>query len=310
MYRPILLLLAVVTGALSIGAMPGTADTVVDFESLDLDFGATGADTGPYANVLGRTPDGFGGEDIESTFSADGASFRNVFNDPGGYWSGFAVSQRGLDQWSSGPSGGFLPLEYTDDNDTVSLSGDGAFGSQTWAVAFGAGVDDSFSSVMEAPDGTFFESLHVNNTRTTDHVIRNGNDFTNAFGSRNQDELFTVRFFDLSTGEASGFVEQIMASYDRGTDSLSILDNWTRVDLTQLDRATRIGIDFTSTDIGTFGINTPAYAAIDSITVTAVPEPSALVFLAASMAGLFITVRRRRAAANSANHVGPGTYAS
>jgi hypothetical protein len=43
-----------------------------------------------------------------------------------------------------------------------------------------------------------------------------------------------------------------------------------------------------STDNGAFGMNTPAYFAMDSI---AVPEPSALL---CSLAGLGLALRRRR----------------
>jgi hypothetical protein len=65
------------------------------------------------------------------------------------------------------------------------------------------------------------------------------------------------------------------------------------VDLTLLGAATRLTFGLSSSDNGPFGMNTPAYFALDSLTVTPVPEPGALALagLAAGLGGITRVVR-------------------
>jgi hypothetical protein len=285
-----LLFLAVAT----IGGAPvSTAATLVDFESTSESFNANGTNTGPFSDNVSSRPSGYGTTIISSTFDVDGVTFNNSFDSTYQSFTGFALSRRPLTEFSFGSS-----AEYLNGNDTISQSGAGADGSATWAVAY---VDTSASDevVIEAPTNSFIDSLSINNTATTARLIEFGNfDGTfgvQPFGSRAQDELFTVRFVDSSPG-ATGleFVEVELASYDLASNTLSVLRDFTSIDLTALGTPTRIAIDFTSTDTGAFGINTPTYVAIDnvSLTSTSVPEPSSLAFIFGC--GLLVSTTRRR----------------
>ncbi|TWU50776.1 PEP-CTERM motif protein [Rubripirellula tenax] len=272
-----------------------SAATLVDFESLPIAFDANNVNVGPFVDNVSIQPGIFGGNDISSTFSAGGVAFNNTFNDAFASFQGFALSQRGLSQWSSGSF-----AEFFNGNDTVSANGIGNFASSRWVVAFGdySGPDDplaNIASIMEAPANSVFDSLYVNNTRTTTHVLTTGNSSARAFGSINQDEKFTARFIDLSPGSnGSNFVEVELASFVNATSTLSIVDDWMRVDLSGLGGATRIGIDFTSTDEGAFGLNTPAYVAVDNILVVSVPEPSTWLMLAMGCGMLGWRIKRRQ----------------
>ncbi|MCG8653825.1 MAG: DUF4465 domain-containing protein [Pirellulales bacterium] len=250
---------------------PAAAATVVDFEDLGATLAADSA---------------FVGADLSGGFNSQGAVFNNNFNATFQSWNGNAYSNR-----TSFAAGGFA--EFADNNDTVSAPGTGFGGSATWGVA------NSFvpnTAVIEAPAGTFFDSLYVTNTRTTQFIIETGNAFADPFGgvSGNDPDLFTVRFNDLTPG-GGGFVEFILADY-RFADNTQdfVVDDWQLVDLTPLNQATRIGIEFTSTDSGPFGINTPAYVAYDNITfeTAAVPEPASWGVLA--VLGSAWAWRRRR----------------
>ncbi len=246
--------------------------TVVDFESL----GATLAADSAYV-----------GADLAGGFSSGGANFNNSYNPTFGSWEGNAYSKR-----TSFAAGGFQ--EFANNNDTAVAPGSGAGGSATW------GIVNSFSpntAVIEAPGGAFFDSLYVTNTATVEYILEFGNSFAEPFGgaSGNDPDLFTVRFNDLSPG-GGGFVEFILADY-RFVDPADdyIVNTWQQVDLTPLNQATRIGIEFTSTDVGTFGINTPTYAAIDDIlfeTASSVPEPGAAGLLVV-LGGLYVWRRRK-----------------
>lgn len=246
------------------------AKTIVDFETL----GATLANDSAYVGQ-----DGAGG------FAEKGVQFNNSYGTfPGGdFWSGNAYSNR----TSFNPNN-----PYANRNDTVSVPGTGVDGSSTWGVIF------SDSAIITAPNGAFFDSLYVTNTRTAQQLIVNGSQFSDPFGgdSGNDEDLFTIQFHDLS-GNA-GFVEVVLADY-RFSDNTQdyVLDEWQLVDLSSLNQSSQIGVRFTSTDTGQFGINTPTYAAIDNIAYS-VPEPGMFVALAA-MGGVCFWFRGRRRAATA-----------
>ena len=69
-----------------------------------------------------------------------------------------------------------------------------------------------------------------------------------------------------STGEEVGVVEFALADY-RFEDSASdyIVDQWTRVDLSSLVGARKLQFGLESSDVGEFGMNTPAYFALDQV---------------------------------------------
>jgi hypothetical protein len=70
------------------------------------------------------------------------------------------------------------------------------------------------------------------------------------------------------------------------------LNTWATVDLTTLPAATRkLKFTLSSSDVGGFGMNTPAYFAVDNIST--VPEPAAAAFLLVGAIGF--AARRKRA---------------
>jgi hypothetical protein len=54
-----------------------------------------------------------------------------------------------------------------------------------------------------------------------------------------------------------------------------------------------LGFKLTSTDVGSYGMNTPAYFALGSIQVTNVPEPSTVILATAAIAALLLARRKR-----------------
>ena len=86
-------------------------------------------------------------------------------------------------------------------------------------------------------------------------------------------------------------------SVDNGDDF--IRGDWSSVDLTPLgNNVTKLRFELSSSDNGMFGMNTPAYFAVDNL--VAVPEPSAMFLLTIGLFGLYGTrrvPRERRVAA-------------
>ena len=124
--------------------------------------------------------------------------------------------------------------------------------------------------------------------------MENGNSSATAFGPG---DFFEVIFNSIQV-EIVGGVEQVtvLASSNPVTlaNGNSILQDWTFVDLkgSGIEDADLIGLEFRSSDVGMFGINTPTYVAVDDIVLVAVPEPA--ISMGLLLLGLSLSTGRRR----------------
>ena len=258
---------------MTLGVVPlATGATIVDFEGSGL-VPAGGAILGGYPGADPPVDDGFGGTNTDSMVTLSGLKLNNQLNVSsfGESWRGFALS-------SATVTDGGAYFEGV--NDTVVPVG-GQGGSDTWAVAFGA---ESFPGevipqMSVAPGGTI-DSLYVALPSAIRPVFEDG--FFNASAFEDGDE-FGVRF----VGEGGLSEEVILAQGVNG--GVTYIPDWTFVDLTGL-ASSSIDLEFFGTDAGPpFGLNSPAYVAIDTVSITAIPEPSSLAVL-----GLLAIRRRRR----------------
>ena len=96
-------------------------------------------------------------------------------------------------------------------------------------------------------------------------------------------------------GSAStGAVDFYLADY-RFADNTHdyVVSQWSFVSLSRLGAFTRLDFSLTSSDNGDYGMNTPAYFAMD--TLAPVPEPQQALMLLAGLVAIGGAVRRRRA---------------
>lgn len=177
--------------------------------------------------------------------------------------------------------------DYT--NQYAAYPGEDLDGVGSYAIGYNDG------SYINLPAGLRPESAAVTNTTYAALTVRDGNQFSTAFGGASGDEpdLFTVTLTGYSAadggGEATGSVEVVLADYRFSDNSLDyVLDSWLGVDLTPLGDASSIGLTFFSTDVGQWGINTPTYVALDNLVL--VPSPSG--FAVALLGGLALVTRR------------------
>ena len=257
----------------------GVAQSVVDFE----DVGSALA-----------TDTAFVGADLSGGYTSGGVDFQTNFNTTFGSWNGAAYSNR--TSWNVGGASGFEEFQFGNDTTVTSPTGDsglGFDGSDTWGVLFGFAPNEAR---FEIGDGRRFEGLYINNTRTTAFTLENGNGPARAF---TDGDRFEVIFNSLAIEVVDG-VEQItvLGSSDPiplavGT---SIVNDWTWVDLrgTAVEDASIVGVEFSSTDVGTFGINTPTYLAIDNLTFTAVAVPEPTSWTIVGLIGLAGCLVRKR----------------
>ncbi len=227
------------------------APTAIGWE----DWGARLADGG-YDN--GST--GMGG------FDSGGLRLNNSYDDQFGSWSGWAISKT-----SDMVTPGF-------ENQFSAIAGGGVDDSDTYAVAsaFLSG-DAPMITMDDATIDRSFESLMITNTTYAALSMRDGDSFAKKFGGPSGDDedffLLQIEGIDVD-GQSVGNVDFYLADFRFSDNSEDyIVDQWTRVDVSSLVGAVQLSFSLSSSDVGAFGMNTPAYFAVDHV-VLSDPPPS------------------------------------
>ena len=227
------------------------------------------------------------GEHLSGAFTSNGASFNNFFDDSfGPYWEGFSYSSKGdttdgsfLNQYSSFAGGG--------------SSGNGsAVAGNTFALGY---VGFTIPTITLGPDQSRPLSLRVTNTTYAALSMRNGDAFAKKFGgaSGNDPDFFKLTINAFDAGNVFiGSQDVYLADFRFADNSRDyIMNTWTDVNLSSLGSSVRkLQFTLASSDNGAFGMNTPAYFAIDN--VSTVPEPGNVVWALSLCAA--IGLRRRK----------------
>jgi hypothetical protein len=174
-------------------------------------------------------------------------------------------------------------------NQFSAITGGGADGSAFYGVSFVVGSDPGPTVLL--PAGVEPVSMQITNTTYAALSMLHGDGFAKKFGGTDghDPDWFKLTVTGLDDGGApAGTVEFYLADYrfeDDGQDY--IVQEWIDLDLTPLVAARALRFELTSSDVGAYGMNTPAYFAMDNFVF--VPEPgSALLLLGAAA-----LVRRR-----------------
>ena len=147
--------------------------------------------------------------------------------------------------------------------------------------------------MITLPEGYRFESARLTNTTYTYYSMLEGDDFAKKFGGESGDDpdwfRLDVQGYDES-GVLTGAFFLYLADY-RGEENF-ILTTWEKYDFSVLGEARQAVFSLSSSDEGVWGMNTPAYFALDSLTV--VPEPGTYALLLGMAALGWIGFRGRR----------------
>ena len=253
---------------IALGSTPHAQAVTVDFEDLSLIPGSF-YNGGPTTNSNG--------------WASGGAAFQNDYSvDCGGYWSGWSYSNV-----NAATTPGYQ-------NQYASSAGLGLGPNGIYAMASGDG------GCINLPANSTPQSVFLTNAAYAAQIIQHGdeNNFARSFS---QGDFFSVQLTGWSglgaTGTITGSQTFYLADY-RSSDPLEwyVVQAWTSVDLTGLGNAKSLDLVFDSTDKGEYGMNTPKYVALDSLTV-AVPEPgTATLFVCGALAMAWSLARRRVAA--------------
>lgn len=181
-------------------------------------------------------------------------SLNNYFDTAfGGYWSaGFAIS--GV---KDSVTTGFGNLYG-------SITGAGEGGSDIYAV----GNNFAIAKTTGAAQGKLIYGLHITNTTFAARSMENGDSFAKKFGGPdgNDPDWFKVQIIGFKSGSITDSINHYLADF-RFNDNTQdyIVKDWNRVDLHSLGNVDSIMFVLTSSDANNFGINTPAFFAIDNI---------------------------------------------
>ena len=259
--------IACVAGVLC--AAGNAAATVVDFEDCPL--------PGSQAYFNGDPGTLQPGQSRTQPWTSRGASFANTFGIDGDYnfpyWDGFAFSNvvnttdgSFTNQYASHPGGGF--------------------GSSTYAVAY----SDSAAVVLPGPSTV--AGFRIANTTYTYQTLVQGDEW--GFTS----PLPAGGWFRVTANGRLAGVATASATFDladlRGAAPAGILAGWSWFNLTALGAVDHVDFAFSGSDSGAFGLNTPAYFAMDDLTFVAVPEPAVGLALVSAFAAAVLCCRRRR----------------
>lgn len=147
-----------------------------------------------------------------------------------------------------------------------SRSGSGHNGSDNFAVVFDAGYGNPATLVMQDGEARVIESLYVSNICYTLNSLINGDVYA--------DPMVQDGFFKIT---ATGYVGEDVtgtADFYLAKSALSFVTEWTEWSLESLGAVDKVVFTLSgSADLyGDWGLNVPAYFAIDDITVRVYPE--------------------------------------
>jgi len=220
------------------------------------------------------------GFDGSGGFTSGVAQYNNYAVPDWSYWEGFAYSNL-TDTTTGGLAG-----QYS------AIAGGGAGGSVNYGVGF---VGWSIVPTISFSQETVAKNLLITNNNYSYYSMLNGDAYSKKFGGAdgNDADWFMLTITGKNAaGNTTGSVDFYLADF-RSTDNAQdyIVNDWREINLESLGMIQNLEFGLSSSDNGMFGMNTPAYFAIDSVSI--VPAPGALVLAGIGMS-LLGYLRKRK----------------
>ena len=214
------------------------AQTIADFEDLEV------------------LPDSFlNGSDLSGGFEVGSYFFPNSFDTAFSSWSGWAISNT-----TDTTTPGFM-------NQYSAITGVGVEGSPTYGVSFS--FSPNIIRLEADSSGQPVPGMYITNATYAYLSMRDGDSFTKKFGGVTGDDpdYFLLTIKGNFNGEvAADSIDFYLADF-RFEDNTQdyIVDEWAYVDLSILGPVDSLSFALSSTDVGDFGMNTPAYFCVDNV---------------------------------------------
>lgn len=172
----------------------------------------------------------------------------------GGYWDGFTASKNfgtpavTADNWMQ--------------NQFYSCTGTGANGNQPYLVAYASEYSANYPACnITNEDGLFApQSVSITNFAYMPVVLTQGDAYSRKFENG---DYCVLHIYGVSVAnDMRGPVDVYLADFRDG--KTEILKEWKTVDLSSLGTVKQVAFSIESTDVGTWGINTPTYFCLDN----------------------------------------------
>ena len=203
--------------------------------------------------------------DGDTTFSSGILTFENNYNATWQSFSGWAYSNN-IDVTTPGYS-----------NQFSAITEGGANGTGQFGVCYVSGNKRAF---IDGGAPMVISGAYFTNTTYTYLAMLNGDSFSKQFGDStnangtldgtNGEDWLLLTIYGLNsdslyTGDSVNFY---LADYRFANNSLDyIISSWEYVDLSSLGAVYGLDFRLRSSDMGTWGMNTPAYFAMDELTI-------------------------------------------
>ena len=222
----------------------------------------------------------------ETGFTNGSASFTHTSSDWS--WEGFGYSNE-------------TDMAFSYENQFTSYAGGGVEGSSNYAVSsfgldYAGGTYDVLANTVLLTSESVVSGAYFTNTTYAVGSMLNGDMFAKKFGGASGNDAdwlkMTVRGVNaLGLYTTDQPIEFYLADYRFADNSQDyIVDEWTWVGLSGLGAVAGLEFCMSSSDIGNYGMNTPAFFAMDSLTI--VPEPMTIALL--GLGGVLIRRRKNK----------------
>ena len=207
-----------------------------------------------FENLSVGTSGYWNGSDLTGSFTSSGMIFTNEYNTTYSSWQGYSYSQK-ADIATSGFDNQFSVFDGTNGNNNFAI----------YYPPYGGDLYAGFSLGTEKP----FQSVSICNSTYAALSMKNGDPFAKKFGgvSGNDKDWFKMTIIGYDAlGDSVKAIDFYLADYRFDDNSKDyIVNKWTTVDLLSLGKINKITFRFSSTDMGAYGMNTPAIVCLDNI---------------------------------------------
>ena len=218
------------------------------FFSLRAQFIA-GFESIPVDSTLGY----YAGSESSSGFADNGLFFRNDFNAAFQAWTGFALSRK-----TDSTTAGF--------GNQFSCRPGIAYEGQTFGLAYAH--SRIFFRKAAGTEGRILRQFRLANNTYAARSMQDGDAFAKKFGGPDglDPDFFKLKVFNYLNGNINDSAEFFLADYRQpGLANDYILSGWLQAETGFSQPFDSIGFELSSSDNGSFGMNTPAYFCIDEV---------------------------------------------
>jgi hypothetical protein len=207
-----------------------------------------------FEGLLSESESFWNGSDGSGGFESGLGFFQNNFNANWGSWSGWSYSNI-TDNTTSG---------WT--NQYSAITGSGMDPELDYGDTYAVGYNPKIG--FNNPSAHLVKGMFVTNSTYAALNIKNGDAFSKKFGGENGNDpdWFMLTARGMKDGAETGSIDFYLADFQFEDNTKDyVIETWQWMDLSSLGKIDSIMLNLTSSDVGIYGMNTPAYVAIDNV---------------------------------------------